>query len=67
MDFNDTPAEAEFRSLVKAWLQEAAAEYLTPPEKPWGLEEFVTRSKAWQLKKFEAGYVGITWPKAIGG
>jgi alkylation response protein AidB-like acyl-CoA dehydrogenase len=67
MDFNDTPQEAEFRAKVKAWLQEAAAEYLSPPEKPWGLEEFVTRSKAWQLKKFEAGYVGITWPKAIGG
>ena len=67
MDFNDTPQEAEFRAKVKAWLQEAAAEYLSPPEKPWGLEEFVTRSKARQLKKFEAGYVGITWPKAIGG
>jgi alkylation response protein AidB-like acyl-CoA dehydrogenase len=67
VDFNDAPAEAEFRAKVKAWLAEAAAEYLAPPEKPWGLEEFVARSKAWQLKKFEAGYVGITWPKAIGG
>lgn len=67
MDFNDTPAEAEFRAKVKAWLQDAAAEYFQPPARPWELDEFVARSRAWQLKKFEAGYVGITWPKAIGG
>ena len=67
MDFNDTPAEAEFRAKVKAWLQEAAPEYMAPPAKRWGLEDFVTKSKAWQLKKFEGGYVAMTWPKAIGG
>jgi alkylation response protein AidB-like acyl-CoA dehydrogenase len=67
MDFNDTPQEAEFRATVKAWISANAGEYLAPPAKPWGLEEFVTRSKAWQLKKHESGYVGITWPKAVGG
>ncbi|MFN3370289.1 MAG: acyl-CoA dehydrogenase family protein [Sphingomonadaceae bacterium] len=67
MDFNDTPAEAEYRARVKAWIAENAGEYLQPPPKPWGLDEFVERSKAWQLKKYEAGYVGLTWPKAIGG
>jgi alkylation response protein AidB-like acyl-CoA dehydrogenase len=67
MDFNDTPAEAEFRAKVKAWIADAAPEYMAPPATPVGLDEFVTRSKAWQLKKFEAGYVGITWPKAVGG
>ena len=67
MDFNDTPAEAEFRGTVKAWIAANAGEYLAPPEKPWGLEDFVVRSKAWQAKKHAAGYVGITWPKAVGG
>ncbi len=67
MDFNDTPEEAEYRATVRSWIQANAGEYLQPPAKPWGLDDFVARSKAWQLKKFEAGYAGITWPKAMGG
>jgi alkylation response protein AidB-like acyl-CoA dehydrogenase len=67
MDFNDTPAEAEYRAKVRAWIEANAGEYLSPPEKPWGLDEFVARSKAWQAKKHDAGYVGLTWPKEVGG
>jgi len=55
MDFNDTAAEAEFRASVKAWIGANAAEYPSPPEKPWGLDDFVVRSKAWQKKKHAAG------------
>lgn len=67
MDFNDTPAEAEYRAKVRAWIEANAQEYLAPPEKPWGLDEFVARSKAWQARKHDAGYVGLTWPKEVGG
>jgi len=67
MDFNDTPQEAEYRAQVKAWIAANAGDYLNPPAKPWALEDFVARSKAWQAKKHAAGYVGITWPKAVGG
>ena len=67
MDFNDTPQEAEYRAEVKAWIAANAGEYLNPPAKPWALEDFVARSRAWQAKKHAAGYVGITWPKAVGG
>ncbi|OYU14508.1 MAG: acyl-CoA dehydrogenase [Alphaproteobacteria bacterium PA4] len=67
MDFNDTPAEAEYRATARAWLNENASEYREPPATPWKLDEFVRRSKAWQAKKFAAGYTGITWPKAMGG
>jgi alkylation response protein AidB-like acyl-CoA dehydrogenase len=67
MDFNDTGAEAEFRATVKAWLAANAGEYLAPPATPWGLDDFVARSKAWQKVKHAAGYVGLTWPKAVGG
>ena len=67
MDFNDTPEEAEYRAEVRAWLEANAAEYLSPPAEPWGLDEFVARSKAWQRRKYEAGYAGISWPKAVGG
>ncbi|MEY2883173.1 MAG: hypothetical protein RL490_897 [Pseudomonadota bacterium] len=67
MDFNDTPAEAEYRATARAWLNDNASEYREPPATPWKLDEFVRRSKAWQAKKFAAGYTGITWPKAMGG
>ncbi len=67
MDFNDTPAEAAYRAKVRAWIEANAAEYLEPPAEPWGLDEFVARSKAWQARKHDAGYVGLTWPKEVGG
>ncbi|GGE15765.1 acyl-CoA dehydrogenase [Polymorphobacter glacialis] len=67
MDFNDTAAEAEYRATTRAWLEENAAEYRDPPTVPWKLDEFIRHSKAWQAKKFAAGYTGITWPKAVGG
>ncbi|MCG2839905.1 acyl-CoA dehydrogenase family protein [Sandaracinobacter sp. RS1-74] len=67
MDFNDTPAEAAYRAQVRAWIEEAASDYAEPSGTPFALDDFVARCKAWQLRKFEAGYVGITWPKAIGG
>ncbi len=67
MDFNDTAAEAEFRAKVRAWLATAAADYAAPPAAPYPLDEFVARSRAWQKLKHDAGYVGITWPRAVGG
>ncbi|MGQ5702076.1 acyl-CoA dehydrogenase family protein [Sandaracinobacteroides sp. A072] len=67
MDFNDTPQEAEYRAQVRAWIDANAQEYMTSPAKPYELDEFVAHCKAWQAKKHDAGYVGITWPKAVGG
>ena len=66
MDFNDTPQEAEYRAKVRAWIAEAAKEYEGLPE-PKSQDEFVARQKSWQKKKYEAGYAGLTWPKAFGG
>src|SRR5437588_4057406 len=31
------------------------------------MNEFLDRRRAWQKKRYEAGYVGITWPKKYGG
>ena len=67
MDFNDTPAEAEYRATARAWLEANAGEYRDPPETAWKLDEFIARSKVWQARKHAAGYTGITWPKAFGG
>lgn len=63
MDFEDTTEEASYRSAVKAWLAQEAAEYREPVEGG----DPVARAKAWQAKKYAAGYVGITWPRTLGG
>ncbi len=65
MDFDDTAEEAAYRKQVQDWLQANKAsirggEYDTRAEG-------VVAAKAWQKLKYEAGYVGITWPKAVGG
>lgn len=64
MDFEDTPEEASFRSTIRDWLAANATEYKMPYA---GDADLVARGKAWQAKKYAAGYVGITWPKGLGG
>src|SRR5262245_1289028 len=71
MDFNDTPDEAAYRAKVRAWLSQNAQPVDTTKgtidiaerEDP----ETITRCKAWQAKKFDAGFACITWPKEYGG
>lgn len=65
MNFNDTPEEALYRKQVKEWIA-ANADALVPFNRN-SRAESVTAAKAWQKRKYEAGYVGITWPKAVGG
>jgi alkylation response protein AidB-like acyl-CoA dehydrogenase len=67
MDFLDTPQEAAFRAEVRAWLEDAADEYRTPPSEPWSEDEYVRRALAWLKKKSERGYGAILWPKEVGG
>jgi alkylation response protein AidB-like acyl-CoA dehydrogenase len=63
MNFDDTPEEAAYRATISAWLTSAAADYREPVTGG----NAVARAKAWQAVKYNAGYVGITWPKALGG
>lgn len=68
MDFDDSPAEAEFRAEARAWLTENAPRF-APPGGVRDAEGFsqLPLARAWQTAKAEAGYARITWPKAIGG
>ena len=67
MDFSDTPDEAAFRAEAAAFLK-ANARPLTghAAERPTD-GEHVARARAWQAKKAEAGFAGITWPRRFGG
>ena len=64
MDFNDTNEEATFRATVRNWI-EANAGGLNKAAA--SRADSVAAAKAWQKLKCSAGYVGITWPKAVGG
>lgn len=70
MDFEDTKEEAEFRREVRSFLQKNAK-----PRTGKGMlyraqyadKAVIDEAKAWQAKKFDAGFAGITWPKEWGG
>ena len=70
MDFDDTPEEAAFRAGARAFLDKNAKKrdgagmvYRAGSEDP----SFRNEAKAWQAKKADAGYAGITWSKEWGG
>src|SRR5215467_845886 len=66
MDLRDTPEEAQFRAEVRTWL-----EANLPAEKRGsrgGAQRFEDPfMREWSRKLYEAGYVGLTWPKEYGG
>jgi alkylation response protein AidB-like acyl-CoA dehydrogenase len=67
MDFSLTPEQAQFRDELRAWLRDALAEERSAPLAAMGAPQGVERRRRWQRKVFEAGYVGVAWPKEYGG
>ena len=70
MDFTLTPAQEAFREDVRSWLKaniprdwEARAMGSADVPRP----EAYDAMRAWQRKVFDAGYIGLTWPKEYGG
>ena len=57
MDLTYTPEDLAFRERVRAWLKENL---------PGELKTLEDR-KAWHRKLYEAGFVGMGWPKDYGG
>src|SRR5210317_83612 len=74
MDFNDTPEQAKFRARCREWL-EANAELKeskgsgsnAPRSGEPSLADHLKVAKAWQKKKFDAGWAMLHWPKEYGG
>ena len=68
MDFTLTPDQEAFRQRVRSWLQTNIPDDWTK----FGMSE-VPRPEAyaflrkWQAALFDAGFIGITWPKEYGG
>jgi alkylation response protein AidB-like acyl-CoA dehydrogenase len=64
MDYRDTPAEADFRASLRSWLQANI-----PPGWSDIKDDAGQRSlhKRWHQALYQAGYVGMSWPKEYGG
>ena len=70
MDLTLTPEQRSFRDEVRSWLEEnmprewtarlAASSDIPRPE----AYDFL---RQWQKKLFDAGFIGLTWPKEYGG
>ena len=73
MDFSLTPEEEAFRKEVSEWLDENMRDMppwvgnrsvLSPEMES---EEQLQFTRQWHKKLYDAGYVGIHWPKEYGG
>ena len=79
MDFNDNPKEADFRAKVRKFLDDNCEKRSNAvqggsagsPETVKGgetaAEESLKKAKEFQIKKSEAGFAAILWPKEFGG
>ena len=70
MDFTLTPEQEAFREEVRAWLKvniprdwEARAMGSADVPRP----EAYDAMRVWQRKLYDAGFIGLTWPKEYGG
>ncbi len=68
MDFNDSPAEAAFRSEAAAFLDATAPREIGSYTSEGADQEAVFRQHvAWQRTLAEHGWGALTWPKQVGG
>jgi alkylation response protein AidB-like acyl-CoA dehydrogenase len=63
MDFRDSPAEARFRSRLRAWIAE------NNPHLPVSStdDEYWARQAEWHTALYDAGFFGLSWPSRFGG
>jgi alkylation response protein AidB-like acyl-CoA dehydrogenase len=68
MDFRDSPDEADFRARLRTWLEENVPQARGTPAhpEPEG-DERLAFYKDWSRRLYDAGFVGLPWPKAYGG
>jgi alkylation response protein AidB-like acyl-CoA dehydrogenase len=66
VDFRDTPEEAAFRAELRAWLASNLPSDWVDRAPHVGRFD-VDEARAWSKRLYDAGYVGLTWPKEYSG
>ena len=68
MDFADSPDDARFRATLRAWLAaHTPSRTERVPHDEASLADEFAFLKSWQRTLFDAGYVGLLWPREFGG
>jgi alkylation response protein AidB-like acyl-CoA dehydrogenase len=70
MDFTLTPEQQSFRDEVRSWLKKNLPKDWTSRVQAASdvpRQEAYDFLRQWQRKMYEAGFVGLTWPKESGG
>ena len=68
MDFSLTPEQETFRQTVRAWLKEnLPREWKDLGRSDIPRVETYELLRKWQGKLYDAGFIGLTWPKEYGG
>jgi alkylation response protein AidB-like acyl-CoA dehydrogenase len=63
MDFRDSPAEAELRARLRAWLVDNNPGLPTSSTD----DEYWARQAEWHTALYDAGFFGLSWPSRVGG
>lgn len=66
MDLSDSPAHAEYRAGVRAWVGANAGD-APEPHGLWTDAAWIEARRAWQRRLAQGGYAGVTWPAEFGG
>jgi alkylation response protein AidB-like acyl-CoA dehydrogenase len=68
MDFKLSPEQEAFRDEVRAWLRaNLPPDWASRPTTDIPRAEMYEFGRMWQRKMYEAGLLGLTWPKEYGG
>lgn len=68
MDLSDTREEAAFREKARTWLEENLPKGVANRGFALAIDEESVRVLTdWQRRLWEAGYLGLSWPKEYGG
>jgi alkylation response protein AidB-like acyl-CoA dehydrogenase len=61
LDFRDSAEEAAFRDRLRGWLTGQKGNFPTSGDEYWA------KAGEWHQALYEAGFFGMSWPKAYGG
>src|SRR5579859_1149013 len=67
MDLNLTASEKQFRDELAAWLKANVPTDWEQRRLRDSMHDRFQFLRAWQKRVFEAGWAGVSWPKAYGG
>jgi alkylation response protein AidB-like acyl-CoA dehydrogenase len=68
VDLNLTPQETQFREEVRTWMSaNVPKDWVKRRNAEESMEARFKYLRAWQRVMFDAGWVGVSWPKEYGG